>query len=220
MCGNFLFVSATDVSSVFAMISVDIAENLFIALRVVGIVQSSLKDSVIRIQTQKDIEIADLRHRLDRHDERLDWDNAQKTKLLEGLHTQYEHINERLKRIEEGRDILAVDERSELEEGAELVEMAGGIDKVKGSFLQQDAPPTMSSPLLRARREFMDPTSLEAIGSENLHLHRAVRLLLSYLASELSEMVSSAWMTMMLPILYWCPVSTGESRSTIRSRRR
>ncbi|GMI43117.1 hypothetical protein TrCOL_g9071 [Triparma columacea] len=207
MCGNFLFISATDVSSVFAMISVDIMENIFIALRVVGIVQSSLKDSVIRIQTQKDIEIADLRHRLDRHDERLDWDNAQKTKLLEGLHTQYEQINERLKRLEEGRQLPAFDERLELEEGSELPEMAEGISKMKGGrFLQQDEPPTMSSPLLRTRRErTMDPTSLEAIGAENLHLHRAVRLLLSYLASELSEMVSSAWMMMMLPILYWCP---------------
>ena len=44
-----------------------------------------------------------------------------------------------------------------------------------------------------------------AIGEEQLHLHRACRLLLNFMASEMSEMVSSAWCMIMLPMLYYSP---------------
>jgi hypothetical protein len=44
-----------------------------------------------------------------------------------------------------------------------------------------------------------------AIGEEQLHLHRACRLLLNFMASEMSEMISSAWCMIMLPLLYYSP---------------
>ena len=43
------------------------------------------------------------------------------------------------------------------------------------------------------------------VGAENLHIHRATRLLLAFLASEMSEMLCSAWCMIMLPILYYGP---------------
>jgi hypothetical protein len=44
-----------------------------------------------------------------------------------------------------------------------------------------------------------------AHGEEQLHLHRACRLLLNFMASEMSEMISSAWCMIMLPLLYYSP---------------
>jgi hypothetical protein len=44
-----------------------------------------------------------------------------------------------------------------------------------------------------------------AIGEEQLHLHRACRLLLNFMASEMSEMISSGWAMIMLPMLYYSP---------------
>jgi hypothetical protein len=44
-----------------------------------------------------------------------------------------------------------------------------------------------------------------AIGEEQLHLHRACRLLLNFMASEMSEMICSAWCMVMLPMLYYSP---------------
>ncbi|GMH86690.1 hypothetical protein TrVE_jg11902 [Triparma verrucosa] len=41
------------------------------------------------------------------------------------------------------------------------------------------------------------------IGEEQLHLHRACRLLLNFMASEMSEMICSVWCMIMLPILYY-----------------
>jgi len=43
------------------------------------------------------------------------------------------------------------------------------------------------------------------IGAEDLAIRRATRLLLAFLAREMSEMISSGWCLIMLPILYYGP---------------
>jgi hypothetical protein len=47
-----------------------------------------------------------------------------------------------------------------------------------------------------------------AVGEEQLHLHRACRLLLNFMASEMSEMICSGWAMIMLPVLYYSPNKT------------
>jgi len=60
----------------------------------------------------------------------------------------------------------------------------------------------------RQRREESNSLLVESSDTaelEALLLHRATSLLLTFLASEMSELASSCWAMMMLPVLYDCP---------------
>jgi len=65
LSGNFLFLSASDVSSVLTMISVDVIENLILALRVAFMVQESRSKSVEREMERKDKRIEALEQNLE-----------------------------------------------------------------------------------------------------------------------------------------------------------
>ena len=60
MASSFLFLSCADVSSVFSLISIDMLENLFMALKVVVLVQKSRHDRLKREGRAKDRRIAEL----------------------------------------------------------------------------------------------------------------------------------------------------------------
>ncbi|GMH64434.1 hypothetical protein TrRE_jg11085 [Triparma retinervis] len=156
LCGNFLFISAADVGSVFSMISVDIVENLILACRVTFLIQRSRNERHARLERERDAEFLVLKNRLSVHSARL---------------TRLENINIELA----NNDALAnsqVDLNSDLERQSLL--STGGDDDREA-----------------------------AIGMENLHMHRACRLLINFLASEMSEMVCSGWSMIMLPMLYY-----------------
>ena len=46
---------------------------------------------------------------------------------------------------------------------------------------------------------------IDRYGQMNIYLARATRLLLSFVASEMSEMVTSCWCIIMLPFYYFGP---------------
>ncbi|GMI22771.1 hypothetical protein TeGR_g641 [Tetraparma gracilis] len=156
MCGNFLFISASGISSVFSMISVDVMENLFLALRLVFQIQRSRNATQARLMREKDAKLADIEAR--------------------------QAATEARQAATEAR--LARLENVEVELPVEDGDIAGALES----------------------QRLLDVDGCEAaIGEEQLHLHRACRLLLNFMASEMSEMVSSAWCMIMLPMLYYSP---------------
>ncbi|GMI41159.1 hypothetical protein TrCOL_g2730 [Triparma columacea] len=140
MSGNFLFISASNISSVFTMISVDVVENLFLALRLVFKIQRSRNATQERLTREKDTKLAKIEARLAR---------------LENV----------------------------------VVEVPDS----------EDAEASESQRLL----DNDDDSREAAIGEEQLHLHRSCRLLLNFMASEMSEMICSGWCMIILPILYY-----------------
>ena len=151
MSSNFLFLFASDVSSVFTMIS-DVVENLVIALRVVFMVQASRNANVDRDNKKKDDDISDLKQHLRRLDKNAGL-----------LHKNSGVLRARVARLEMEEAIEGVDLELEIE-------------------------------LLLA------PANGDGVASG-----RAMRLLLAFLASEMSEMLCSAWCMIMLLILYYGP---------------
>lgn len=151
-----MFLSASDVRSVFTLIAVDVIENMALALRVISLVQAGRNEAAQRGVRRNAAEMLDLRERTDR------------------LVRNEGKLVRRIKRLEgrsgcEGEDV-------ELE--------------AIGASAEQEA-------------EEVDNSLSE--GEENVHLQRAVRLLLKFLASECAEMISSAWSMVMLPFLYYSP---------------
>lgn len=153
MSGNFLFISASNISSVFTMISVDVVENLFLALRLVFKIQRSRNATQERLTREKDAKLAKIEARLER---------------------EVDHVKARLARLEN------------------VVVEVPDVDT-------EDAEASDSQHLL----DNDDDGREAAIGEEQLHLHRACRLLLNFMASEMSEMICSGWCIIMLPILYY-----------------
>jgi hypothetical protein len=164
MCGNFLFISASNISSVFTMISVDVVENLFLALRLVFKIQRSRNATQERLTREKDAKLAKIEARLER----------EVGHVKARLEREVGHVKARLARLE-NVVVEVPDADTEDTEASESQRLLDNDDDGREA----------------------------AIGEEQLHLHRACRLLLNFMASEMSEMICSGWCMIMLPILYY-----------------
>jgi hypothetical protein len=155
MCGNLLFLSASNVYSVFSMIAVDVIENISLAIRVILLVQKS-------------------------HDIGLDRKFAQKEEEMRVVKEELRGLRDvksvAIDIVHNWKDRDAIIDISALEESSTLL-LEGGGDVT---------------------------TDAEEGGAEALLMHRAMRLLLSFLASEISEIATSLWAMILLPTLYYC----------------
>jgi hypothetical protein len=207
MCGNWLFLSASGASSVLTMISVDVVENLSIALRVVYMVQTSRNDTNERLGRNNGKRL-DRIERDGRESKRVNREALRKIRLENyKLRKRVSYLEASLLELEEGHarddhDEFNSDER-EVDGGRTKPDYGDYGDNGDGDVKKKAG--TIQEPVQETEEEESWRVKMNQIGSEKLMIHRAVRLLLAFLASETSEIVSSGWCLIMIPIFYNSP---------------
>jgi hypothetical protein len=167
MSANFLFLSAAEADSVLAMISIDLLENMSMAIKVILLVNGHQKTVEEQERAKMLAMIVHQGLTIKQHEKTL---ARQSVMMMRQIARQEIHAHENRKH--EGADGSVAVEEEAVGEAVPL------MDEV-------DATPEYDA----------------AIGA--VLLHKAVRMILSFAASECAEVAASAWSMIMLWFLYY-----------------
>jgi hypothetical protein len=161
MCGSLLFLSASEVDSVLAMISVDLCENMVLAIRVMFLIH--------------------------------EYDKIEGERKLTNLETKVATVTVEMETVK-------------LEMAAMKMKFQAQLRHRRCSSITEETP---HSPL-----DCQDTTGNSAeealllepeppLDDNAIRLHRAVGLLLAFVASEASEIVASTWVMIVTSFIYY-----------------